>query len=80
MNKCIHSMQWRFEHSKTCPFCKIAELQATIERVREKAAYFVAEYDENWTEGRVSIDCRDAQIVLKLELEALADKPGDESE
>ena len=31
VSKCIHSLQWRFENSKSCPFCRIAGLEARIE-------------------------------------------------
>ena len=32
VSKCIHSLQWRFENSKSCPFCRIAELEDKLEQ------------------------------------------------
>ena len=32
MSKCIHSLQWRFANSKSCPFCIIEQLEALIVR------------------------------------------------
>jgi len=35
-------------------------LEAQLEAVKQKAAYFISEYKENWAAGRVSIDCKGA--------------------
>jgi hypothetical protein len=45
-----------------CPYCRIAILEAD-------ARHFIAEFKENWKEGRVSIDCRDACDGLEVTVE-----------
>lgn len=44
--------------------CPLTIAEAKLAAVKEQALYFCAEFENDWKEGRVSIDTRNAQIAL----------------
>ena len=72
MIDCKHEIVGSQYDTHQCCLCgeSLIDIQAVqIRKLKENARYFIAEFEENWKEGRVSIDCKNACNGLKAELE-----------
>ncbi len=52
------------------PWAKLEKVNNRVYKLEKAAAYFIAEFDENWEQGRFSMEAKTARDALWLILES----------